>query len=139
MFVWAGGNGQKFSVSGIKKTARRALIQKHTQWVVTVESKSWIPDILGKMGKELHTLERSSANQIQAFNGSIVCMCVCMCVYTHRICFYFYILFFILNSITFFVILYVFVMLLWHLAEIKCLHFVYFILIYFSYCLFYFK
>ncbi len=44
------GAGQKFSVSGIKKTVpRRALIQKRTQWMVTVERKSQIPDILGDL------------------------------------------------------------------------------------------
>ncbi len=44
------GAGQKFSMSGIKKTVlRRALIQKRTQWMVTVESKSQIPDIFGDL------------------------------------------------------------------------------------------
>ncbi len=48
MFVGAYSKSQKFS--GIKKTVpHRALVQKHTQWMATVESKSWIPDILGNL------------------------------------------------------------------------------------------
>ncbi len=39
------GDGQKFSGSGVKKTGPQALIQKHTQWLATVENKSRIPDI----------------------------------------------------------------------------------------------
>ncbi len=47
MFAWAEGSGQKFSWSGIQKTAlHRALIQKCTQWMLTVESKRWIQYIL---------------------------------------------------------------------------------------------